>query len=450
MLARVVDVFRVPSDAPALAPERVPATYRYFRVRQLYSTFIGYAVFYFVRKNMPLAIPALQAELGISNAGFGAVLTVHDIVYGVAKFANGFLGDRTNPRFFMPLGLALSAVMNIAFGLSSGLVTLAIFWTLNGWFQGMGFPPCARILSHWFSPKERGTMWGIWNTSHQVGAALIFVICGVLVGHFGWRSCFIVPAVFALVIAGWLLNRLRDTPGSLGLPPVEAYQGEQVRRADERVIVDAPLPAAEFRRFVRKQVFGNKFVWFASFANFFVYVVRYGFVNWAPSYLHNTKGIPLAYAGAMLAAFEIAGLAGSLIAGWLTDRFFKSRRGPVCVAYMLLLALAIALFWRLPVTSAWANGALLAAIGFLVYGPQFLVGVMVADLATKQAAATAIGLTGLFGYSSGLVSGWGLGWTLDHFGWDGGFAVLSGCAVVGAILFGLTRHAAAATVSVAA
>jgi OPA family glycerol-3-phosphate transporter-like MFS transporter/OPA family sugar phosphate sensor protein UhpC-like MFS transporter len=208
------------------------------------------------------------------------------------------------------------------------------------------------------------------------------------------------------------------------------------------------MPPEEFRAFVRKKVFGNRYVWFAAMGNFFVYVVRYGFVNWAPSYLHKTKGIPLEYAGGMLAAFEIAGLVGSLLAGWLTDRYFKSRRGPICTIYMLLLAVAITVFWKMPVASIWANGALLVAIGFLVYGPQFLVGVMVADIATKQAAATAIGLTGLFGYSSGLVSGYGLGWTLDHYGWSGGFGVLAACALLGAALFALTRHAAADTIDV--
>lgn len=413
----------------------------------MYSTFIGYAVFYFVRKNIPVALPALQAALGVSNTQMGAVLTVHDLVYGSAKFVNGFVGDRTNPRIFMPLGLLLSAVMNLVFGFSAGFLTLAIVWTLNGWFQGMGFPPCARILSHWFSPKERGTTWGIWNTSHQVGAAIILVASGFLVSRFGWRSCFIVPGLFAIVVAAWLFERLRDTPGSLGLPPVEVYKGEVAASVDGAVL-DAPMSPDEFRRFVRKRVFGNKFIWFAASANFFVYVVRYGFVNWAIKYLHSVKGIPLEYAGGMVAAFEIAGLVGSLLAGWITDRFFKSRRGPVCVTYMALLSVAILIFWKLPTSSVGVNAVLLTAIGFLVYGPQFLVGVMVTDLATKQAAASAVGLTGLFGYSSGLVSGFGFGWILDHFGWNGAFAVLAACAIAGALLFAATWNAQAENVKV--
>jgi OPA family glycerol-3-phosphate transporter-like MFS transporter/OPA family sugar phosphate sensor protein UhpC-like MFS transporter len=446
MLGNALSFFRAPRDAPAMAgtQDEVRARYKYFRIRQLYTTFCGYAVFYFVRKNIAVALPALQSELDLSNSQMGAMLTVHDVVYGVSKFVNGFFGDRTNPRAFMPLGLLLSAIMNIAFGLSAGFVTLFVFWTLNGWFQGMGFPPVARILSHWFSAKERGTTWGIWNTSHQVGAAIILVGSGYLAGHYGWRSCFIVPGIFAMFVAVWLFERLRDTPGSLGLPPVEVYKGE-VAAATDGTIADAPMSPQEFRRFVGRRVYRNKFIWFAALANFFVYVVRYGFVNWATKYLHDAKGISLESAGGTVAAFEIAGLVGSLLAGWLTDRYFRSRRGPVCVGYMVFLALTIVLFWKLPTSSVPANLAMLVAIGFFVYGPQFLVGVMVTDLATKQAAASAIGLTGLFGYSSGLISGYGFGWILDHFGWNGAFATLAVCAIAGALLFALTWNAQAAT-----
>ena len=110
---------------------------------------------------------------GISTAQLGLFLTAHDLLYGVAKFGNGVLADRSNPRYFMAAGLLLSALCNLAFGLSSGLALLGLWWLINGWFQGMGFPPCARVLSHWVGERERGVVWGIWNSSHQVGAALI-------------------------------------------------------------------------------------------------------------------------------------------------------------------------------------------------------------------------------------------------------------------------------------
>ncbi len=223
-MKKIFHIFTPPPDAEMITdPDEVKIRYKYWRIRQLYSTFTGYAVFYFVRKNIPLALPVMENVLGISKASLGLFLTLHDLLYGVSKFLNGILGDRANPRYFMPLGLLLSALMNILFGLSAGLYTMGVVWMLNGWFQGMGFPPCARILSHWFSQKERGTKWAIWNTSHQVGAAIILVFAGYLAKYYGYQSCFFVPAVISIAVAIFLAERLRDTPGSLGLPPVEVY-----------------------------------------------------------------------------------------------------------------------------------------------------------------------------------------------------------------------------------
>ena len=450
-------IFTPPPDAEMITdPDKVKSQYKYWRTRQLYSTFIGYAVFYFVRKNIPLALPVMENTLGISKASLGLFLTLHDLLYGVAKFLNGILGDRANPRYFMAVGLLLSAIMNILFGLSTGLYTMGVVWMLNGWFQGMGFPPCARILSHWFGQKERGTKWAIWNTSHQVGAAIILVFAGYLAKYYGWQSCFFVPAVISIAVAIFLAERLRDTPGSLGLPPVEVYTAP----TDEEFLLrlrtgylDVPFGKEEtsekkepgkeedeipFKEFLMKYVFSNVYIWIICFANFFVYVIRYIFMNWAPTFLNEMRGISLVQAGGMTAGFEVAGLVGSLLAGWLTDRYFKSKRGPVCVIYMVFTVIAIFIFWKLPAGFPWLDTLMLFLIGFFIYGPQFLVGIMTVDIATKRAAATAIGLTGFFGYMSGIVSGWGLGWVVDHYGWDGGFFLLVLCSVIATLFFAFT------------
>ena len=435
MINSFFNIFKPSPDGEKLVnPEEIKDTYKYWRTRQLYSTFIGYAVFYFVRKNISAALPVMEASLGISKAKLGLFLTLHSQLYGISKFLNGILGDRANARYFMVAGLLLSAIMNLIFGLSSALYTLGIVWMLNGWFQGMGFPPCARILSHWFSPKERGLKWGIWNTSHQVGGAIILILSGYLAQHYGWRTCFLVPAVISIAVAIFLLDRLRDTPGSLGLPPVEVYTGEVIEKKSEETKAEE-IP---FKTFLIENVFKNKYIWIICCANFFVYVIRYVFMDWAPTFLSQEREVSLTIAGGMTAGFEIAGLAGSLIAGWITDKFFKSKRGPVCVIYMVLTLFSIFIFWKIPAGYPLVDTLMLLLIGFFIYGPQFLVGVMTADVATKRAAATAIGLTGFFGYSSGILSGWGLGMIVDNYGWNGGFILLIICSILAIILFSLT------------
>ncbi|HZI32971.1 MAG TPA: MFS transporter, partial [Candidatus Binatia bacterium] len=209
-----------PAAAPVTDPVKIRSDYRTWERRVLIASIIGYATFYFVRKNLGVAMPMMEKDLGISKADLGLFLSLHGVLYGVSKFTNGFFGDRCNARVFMAVGLIISAVMNICFGFSSAVLAFGIFWMLNGWFQGMGFPPCARLMTHWFPPKKLATKMSIWNISHSIGASLIVILCGYLAVH-NWRLCFFVPAGIALACSLFLLRRLPDTPESVGLPEVE-------------------------------------------------------------------------------------------------------------------------------------------------------------------------------------------------------------------------------------
>ncbi len=137
-------------------------SYSYWRLRILYTTMLGYAAFYLIRANFSMALPGIRAEYSFTNTEIGYIISAASVVYGVGKLLNGYLSDKSNARYFLPIGLVLSAVMNIFMGLGAGLTFLIIFWALNSWFQSMGFPPIARLLTHWFSPKEIGTKWSIW------------------------------------------------------------------------------------------------------------------------------------------------------------------------------------------------------------------------------------------------------------------------------------------------
>ena len=406
-----------------MTPE-VAKKFKYWQTRTIIASMIGYALFYFVRKNLSIAMPAMQEDLGITKGDLGLFLTLHGLLYGVSKFANGFIGDRVNARYFMVTGLVLSAVCNILFGFSSAVLVFGIVWMLNGWFQGMGFPPCARLLTHWIPPTQLATKMSIWNTSHSIGAGLVVIVCGYIVS-LGWRWCFWFPSIIALVGAVGLWFALRDTPRSVGLPELNQKGAGEAKVESSK----------EFKAFVRKHVFGNPTIWVLAFANFFVYIVRYAVLDWGPTLLGEWKGISIQHAGWMVAAFEISGILGMLTAGWATDRFFGGRGPRICVLCMALATVFIALFWGLQEPSMWLATCLLGAAGFCIYGPQALVGIAAANIATKKAAATAVGFTGLFGYASTLVSGWGLGLLAQHYGWDVAVGALILIAVVGTLIF---------------
>jgi OPA family glycerol-3-phosphate transporter-like MFS transporter/OPA family sugar phosphate sensor protein UhpC-like MFS transporter len=431
-----------PPAAPLTDPARIRAEFRRGQARALGWALVGYAMFYFVRKNLSTAMPVMGKELGIGKDGLGIFLTLHGVIYGVSKFANGFLGDRANARTFLATGLILSAACNVWFGLSSTAVLLGLAWMLNGWFQGMGFPPCARLMTHWFPPRELATKMSVWNTSHSIGGGLIFVLCAWLVG-FSWRLCFIVPAALAIVAAVVMLFTLPDTPASVGLPDVEGTEraDKDFRPTDD--VTDDTQSTAAFGSFIRTHVFGNPYIWIIAVANFFVYAVRYAVADWGPTFLNEAKGITLSKAAGMVATFEISGVVGMLFTGWLTDRVFGGRGARTCLFSMAGTIGAMLLLWKFPGRSATAYTAILCMAGFFIYGPQALVGIAVANLATKRAAATAVGLTGVFGYASTILSGWGLGLLVKHYGWDRGFMAMLVVAVIGTVCFALAWPAKA-------
>jgi OPA family glycerol-3-phosphate transporter-like MFS transporter/OPA family sugar phosphate sensor protein UhpC-like MFS transporter len=184
-----------------------------------------------------------------------------------------------------------------------------------------------------------------------------------------------------------------------------------------------------------KYVFTNPYVWLVSIANFFVYVLRYGILDWGPTMLKQAKHIQLTHAGWMVFAFELSGLFGALLGGWVTQKFFGGRPMRASVFFMAMAGVSLWLFWEFGGDSKLNNTLLLCIAGFFIYGPQCLVGIAAANLATKQAAASSVGLTGLFGYASTVVSGWGLGKLVDNYGWDAGFKLLFIVAGIGTVVF---------------
>jgi sugar phosphate permease len=278
------------------------------------------------------------------------------------------------------------------------------------------------LMTHWFSPKELATKMGIWNTSHCIGAGAVGLVCayGLKWTNNDWRICFFVPAALALITSGLLMMYLRDTPESVGLPPVAGTSARNKRPMWDVLV---------------QRVFRNYHIWLFCFASFFVYIVRYSVFDWGPTMLKQYKHTPLTSAALMMGGFEGAGVLGAICAGWITDRFFAGRGARTCVFCMIGCMAIIFLLWKLPPGRPWASTGLLIIAGFLVYAPQALVGISAANLATKEAAASAAGLAGFFAYASTIVSGWGIGFLVDHYGWDQAFIAMLIAAAAGTLMF---------------
>jgi sugar phosphate permease len=416
--------------------EQIRSKYRYWRFRMLYSALLGYAMFYLVRKNISMAIPGMEHDLGITKDKLGLFLSLSYFIYGFSKFINGMWGDRANPRYFLTIGLLLSALMSVFFGMSSTVWIFGILWLMNGWFQGMGCGPCIRTLSNWYPSSERGVRFSLWNISHNIGSCSVMLINSLLAGlsFYTWRLSFFVPAGIAILGSLFLFNRLRDTPESLGLPSVEEIYGHEPEVAHNKD-TKGKISGEEYRKLLFTKVFGNPGVWLIGIASFFVYIIRFSVLDWGPTFLKEMKGLSMSSAGTVIASTEIAGLTGVLVGGWLMDKVFKSNGSLVCVIYMLFCSLFAFLFWILPVKSAPVYAVLLCGMSFMVYGPQSMIGPITANMATKNAAAAAVGFAGFFSYMGGTVSGWGLGYMVVKMGWHRSFGWIIVSGIISALLY---------------
>ncbi|NVO72654.1 MFS transporter [Photobacterium damselae] len=404
--------------------------YHYWRFHIMVSMYIGYAGFYFSRKTFNYAMPAMMADLGLDKADIGLIGTLFYITYGCSKFFSGIISDRSNPRYFMGLGLIATGIINIVFGLSSSLYMLAILWVLNAWFQGWGWPSCSKLLTTWYSRSERGFWWALWNTAHNVGGALIPLVVGYLTLHFGWRYGFMLPGIIAVVIGLFICWRLRDKPVTLGLPSVGRWRKDHLEIAQENEGL-----GLSSRDILHKYVIKNKYIWLLAFSYVLVYIVRTGINDWGNLYLTEQFHYSLISANGAISLFEIGGFVGSLVAGWGSDKLFGGNRGPMNLIFAIGIFLSVAALWLMPFKSYVLQSACFFAIGFFIFGPQMLIGMAAAECSHKNSAGAATGFVGLFAYMGAALSGYPLAIVVEHYHWTGFFTVLAAVsAVIGLLL----------------
>ena len=428
-----------PAAKPAQTGPEADSKYKKLRWQVFIGIFIGYAGFYIVRKNFSMAIPML-APFGFEKGELGIVLSMNAIAYGFSKFVMASISDRSNAQRFLPLGLVCAAISMLFMivpvqwlGAEHKGAAIALMAALNflvGWFNGMGWPPCGRVMTHWFSIKERGTWMSFWNCAHNVGGALVGPMAvygamwfgswfyGANTDYYFLIGTYAFPAAVAVLVAVLAYLMIRDTPQSCGLQSIEEWSGHAAKnysKDDEKA-----LSVSE----IFKTVLSNKLLWYIAFANAFVYMVRYGCLDWAPTILKE-QGVDLKEAGWAYFAYEMAAIPGTIFCGWLSDKVFQGRRALPTIIFMALVAVAIVVYWQFFNNFTVVIGCLIA-IGFLIYGPVMLIGVQALDLAPKNAAGTAAGLTGFMGYVLGtaILANVVIGYVAENAGWDWTFILL--------------------------
>jgi sugar phosphate permease len=425
----VLAFFREAKEAPRLEdPEEVDRRYRKLRVQALLGSMVAYALFYLLRNNLAVAIPLMIDDLHYTKTDLGKLTSTIYWVYAVSKLTSGLVADRSSPRAFMVTGLLLAALANCFFARASYLGLFMAIWAMNGVFQSLGAPPCAKVLATWFGASERGTKTGIWNISHQAGGGFAVALAGWFAASYGWQGCFLGPALVVVVLLLVVAPFLHDRPESHGLPPVEYHRNEETSLEDD-------ARNEPFLRLLVSKVLLNRTLWLVALASGFTHFVRLGAIVWSPTYLNKVRHLDIASAGLSASLLEFLGVPGALLCGWLTDRFFRARRAPVVFVSLLGLSVSIALLVRVPENHPYLDAALIAAMGFFTYGPQLLLaGVAPVDMSSKRVAAAAVGFTGFVSYVGAALSTQYTGKLVDDYGWVTAFDCWAVAAAVGAAL----------------
>lgn len=446
-----------PKPKPQMEGTKVDKEYKSMRLKVFLGAFLGYAGYYLVRKNLSLAAPDMIGEGILDAAKVGLAMSGVSIAYAFSKFIMGSVSDRSDSRKFLCIGLVLSALAMIGvgvmpFGANTAFNTTLIFvlMLVVGWLSGMGWPPCGRIMAHWFSQNERSFKMSIWNVSHTIGSFSLgfLAVAGVVIFEkFGiaqtWRGNFIFPAVVAIIIAVFCWWAIRDTPESCGLPSVQDWR-KDYSGVKSKSQTGEKLP---FKVLFVDYVLKNKLLWIVAVSNVAVYLVRYGIGDWAPTYL-QTKGIMTAAESKVaFSVHNIVGAVGTIVCGWATSKIFKGRCAPMNVICMLLCAVGVLLYWFVgkgvvemtPETQKVLIYVALCMIGFFIYGPVALTGVQALNLVAKNAAGTAAGFVGLFGYLIGdaICSKILVGSIVASRGWDAGMLAVGIGSIVGVVLCAL-------------
>ena len=398
MFKNLIDFFKSGPDKPLLSDQgMIKKIYERKRLSVFSSLVIGYGFFYTCRLSLSVAKKQMidAGVVDVNELGIiGAVLLY---VYALGKFTNGFLADRANIRRFMSIALLLSAIINLLFGLSTYFMLFVVLWGMNGWFQSIGSAPSVVSLCQWYSNNERGTRYGVWAGAHNIGEGLTFIGTSFLVGALGWSWGFIGPGIACIIMAVILYNTLSDRPQTYGLPNIADYKSDY----------SAGKPSTDSIRKLQLIVLKSPIVWVLGLSSALMYVTRYAIHSWGPLYLQEVKNYSVVEAGFLIGANTMLGLAGAISSGFLSDRFFNSRRNVPTLLYGLLLTSSLIFLYLIPPGNYWMDMAALGCFEFSIGGLiVFLAGLIAVDVMPTGAAGAVKGVIGLFSYMGAATQDW--------------------------------------------
>ncbi|MGV4461552.1 MFS transporter [Ornithobacterium rhinotracheale] len=387
MIEKITDFFGISAPKPPKQGETEQE--RATRQKKLqWSVFLsatlGYGIYYVCRLSLNVVKKPIVDNQIFTETELGVIGSVLFFTYAIGKFTNGFMADRSNIGRFMSLGLFISAIANLCLGFTNNFIFFAILWGINGWFQSMGAASCVVGLSRWFNDKQRGSFYGFWSASHNIGEALTFIVIASVVSAFGWRMGFISAGVLGILGGLIVLIFLYDIPQSKELPAINTSQAhvksEDFSKAQKTVLI---MPA----------------IWILALSSAFMYISRYAVNSWGIFYLEAQKGYSTLDASFIISISSICGIIGTMFSGLISDKFFRGQRNLPALIFGIMNISALCLFLLVPGVHFWIDVTAMllfgTSIGVLLC---YLGGLMAVDIAPKNASGAALGVVGIASY----------------------------------------------------
>lgn len=387
MLKQLIDFYRISPPKPLLegSEAQLHKRYKYLQWSTFLSATLGYGLYYVCRLSLNVVKKPIVDEGIFSETELGIIGSVLFFTYAIGKFTNGFLADRSNINRFMTTGLLITALANLFLGFTNSFILFAVLWGLSGWFQSMGAASCVVGLSRWFSDKDRGSFYGFWSASHNIGEAFTFIIVASIVSAFGWRYGFMGAGLIGLLGALIVWKFFHDSPQSKGLPTPE-HEAKEKQSAED------------FNK-AQKQVLTMPAVWILALSSAFMYVSRYAVNSWGVFYLEAQKGYSTLDASFIISISSVCGIVGTMFSGVISDKFFGGRRNAPALIFGSLNVVALCLFLLFPGVHFWIDALAMVlfglGIGVLIC---FLGGLMAVDIAPRNASGAALGVVGIASY----------------------------------------------------
>jgi OPA family sugar phosphate sensor protein UhpC-like MFS transporter len=346
------------------------------------SATFGYGLFYVCRLSISVVKKPLVDGNILTENELGIIGSALFFSYAIGKFVNGFIADRVNIKRFMATGLIISSIVNIVLGFSHTFWVFVVLWGINGWVQSLGSPCSVVGLSRWFTDKERGTYYGFFSASHNIGEALTFIATAFVVSIAGWRWGFEAAGIAGLAGAVIIMLFMHDSPASKGLLPV--------------------MPPKELEKSTgatQLEVLKNPFIWILALSSACMYISRYAINSWGIFFLENEKAYTTLEASSLIGVSSVCGIIGTVLSGVLSDKLFKGNRNVPALLFGVCNTIAIGLFVFVPggyfAIDIFSMILFGLSIGVLIC---FLGGLMAVDIAPKKASGAALGVVGIASY----------------------------------------------------